>query len=33
MRKNNLQAENSNGYKIIAVDDESGIVEDRKSVV
>ena len=27
MRKNNLQAENSNGYKIIAVDDESGIVD------
>lgn len=27
MRKNNLQAENSNGYKIITVDDESGIVD------
>lgn len=27
MRKNNLQTENSNGYKIIAVDDESGIVD------
>lgn len=27
MRKNNLQVENSNGYKIIAVDDESGIVD------
>ena len=27
MRKNNMQASNSNGYKIIAVDDEIGIVD------
>ena len=27
MRKNNVQSSNSNGYKIIAVDDEMGIVD------
>ncbi len=27
MRKNNIQSSNSNGYKIIAVDDEMGIVD------